>query len=172
MAATTQIGAAVSQPPPSSDASADQALFGDPSPRQAYSRLFFALQRVQRTIMPPLERALKAAGIADPIWYEILLAADEAGSAGVQMIDLQRRLFVPQYALSRHVARIERAGLIRRSSVQGAGRGQTVHLTDKARGLQERVWEIYREQIETAMGDRLAPAEAYAALKLMNRLYP
>jgi DNA-binding MarR family transcriptional regulator len=149
-----------------------QTDFGDADPSIGYYRLYFALQRIGRSIMPDIERALKAEGLADPIWFEILLAAEEAGDSGVQMLALQQRLFVRQYALSRHVARMERAGLIRRCSVPGAGRGQTVHLTDAAHGLQARVWDIYRHRIEAAFGDRLSPAEAYAALKLMNRLYP
>ena len=148
-----------------------QALFQDASPVHAYYRLFFALQRVARTMMPRIERALRAEGIADPVWYEILLAAEEAGPQGVQMLALQRRLFVQQYALSRHVGRMEQAGLIRREAVSGAGRGQSLHLTDRATGLQARIWAIYSHEIEAAMADRLTPAEAYAALRQVNRLY-
>lgn len=147
-------------------------MFGDADPRLAYSRVFFALQRINRTMMPGVERALREAGIADPVWYEILLAATEAGAAGVQMLALQQRLFLPQYALSRHIARMEKAGLIRRQSLRGAGRGQIIHLTDSARGLHDRIWLIYRAEIEGHLASRLSTAEAYQALKLLNRLYP
>lgn len=146
--------------------------FGDTDATLGYYRLYFALQRINRTMMPDIERALKAEGLADPIWYEILLAAEEAGSKGVQMLVLQRRLFVQQYALSRHVMRMEKAGLVRRSSVKGAGRGQRVHLTATAQGLQARVWAIYTRQIETALAGRLSTDEAYAAVQLINKLYP
>jgi DNA-binding MarR family transcriptional regulator len=158
------------QPVP--DAPTDQALFNDAGPTHAYFRLFFALQRVARAIMPDIERVLRNEGIADPIWYEILLAAEEAGEAGVQMMTLQRRLFVQQYSLSRHIARMERVGLIRTVSMQGAGRGKFVHLTTSAIGLQGRLWAIYSHRIEAAFADRLAPADTYAALKRVNRLYP
>jgi DNA-binding MarR family transcriptional regulator len=167
----SQPGDRVMSAEPCSASPDDQTLFGDSSPQHAYYRLFFALQRVARTIMPDIERALHAEGIADPVWYEILLAAEEAGTQGVQMLTLQRRLFVRQYALSRHVARMERVGLIRRVSVPGAGRGQTVHLTEAAQGLQHRLWAVYSQRIEAAVADRLTPAEAYAALRLVNRLY-
>jgi DNA-binding MarR family transcriptional regulator len=149
-----------------------EADFQDANPSISYYRLYFALQRISRTIMPDMERALKTEGLADPLWFEILLAAEEAGAAGVQMLTLQQRLFVPQYALSRHIARMERAGLIRRCPVPGVGRGQSVHLTKAALGLQARVWGIYRERIEVAFAGRLSTDEAYAALRLMNRLYP
>lgn len=156
---------------PHDDLAEHLAHYGDTDPDMGYTRLFFAFLRINRTMMPEIERALKEAEIADPIWYEILLAADEAGTTGVQMLALQRRLFVPQYALSRHISRMEKAGLIRRQSVQGAGRGQIVHLTDKARGLHSRIWQIYRRMILAALSDRLSPPEAYQALRLMNRLY-
>lgn len=152
--------------------SADQAQFGDTDPRHAYYRLYFALQRIERTILPGIEKALRHLGVADPIWYEILLAAEEAGPAGVQMLTLQNRLFLRQYALSRHVSRMEKAGLVRRESMTGAGRAQTVHLTERAAGLQAQIWEVYSREIEAAFADRLDPSEAYAALRLMNRLYP
>jgi len=158
----------------SSDRVLDSAAgyFGDVDPGTGYYRLYFALLRINRTIMPGIERALKAVGLADPVWFEILLAAEEAGAQGVQMLTLQRRLFVQQYALSRHIARMERAGLICRSSARGVGRGQTIRLTNAAAGLQERVWQVYRQHIEAAFADRLSTDEAYAALRLMNRLYP
>lgn len=146
--------------------------YGDADTKIGYYRLYFALQRIGRSIMPDIERALKSEGLADPIWFEILLAAEEAGESGVQMLALQQRLFVRQYALSRHIARMEGNGLIRRCSVPGPGRGQAIHLTEASQGLQARVWEVYRNRIEAAFADRLSPAEAYSALKLMNRLYP
>jgi DNA-binding MarR family transcriptional regulator len=67
---------------------------------------------------------------------------------------------------------MERAGLIRRRSVPGAGRGQTIHLTEAEQGLQARVWEVCLRRIESASADRLSPDKAYTALRLSNRLYP
>ena len=149
-----------------------RAAFGDQDEKTSYYRLYFALQRIGRSMMPAVEAALKAEGLADPIWYEILLAAEEAGEEGVRMLALQRRLFVQQYALSRHIKRMEQAGLIRRSSVPGVGRGQRVHLTPAALGLQSRIWAIYAQKIEEALASRLTTDEAYDAVRLMNRLYP
>lgn len=146
--------------------------FGDPDPQRAYNRVFFALLRIGRTVMPGVEKALRDIGIVDPIWYEILLATEEAGVDGIQMLALQRRLFVAQYALSRHVARIEKAGLIRRAATGGAGRGQTLHLTEQAKGLHHRVWQVYAAEIDKAFGSRMTTDEAYALVRVLNRLYP
>ena len=145
--------------------------FGDADTRIAYNRAFFALLRVERSLVPDISAALRDLGIADPIWYEILFATEEAGAEGVPMLDLQRRLNVPQYALSRHVARIEKAGLIRREATPGAGRGQRLFLTEAAEGLQEKVWAVYMDRIQQAMAPRLSTDEAYDLVRLLNRLY-
>lgn len=121
--------------------------------------------------MPGIEKALREMGIADPIWYEILLATEEAGDEGVQMQALEKRLYVPQYAISRHVARIEKAGLIRRTAAGGAGRGQILHLTERGRGLPGRIWAVYVELIQSAFAPAITTDEAYALVRLLNRLY-
>ncbi len=150
---------------------AGQSQFGDSDPNIAYGRVFFALLRVQRSVMPEIERTLREQGIRDPIWYEILYAVEQAGDGGVQMLSLQDRLAVPQYALSRHVARMEEAGLIRRQSVPGAGRGQSLHLTEKSQGLQARVWQTYAERIQAAIAPHMTTDEAYDLVRYLNRLY-
>lgn len=153
----------------------DQIAFGDDDPRIGYNRAFFALMRVNRALVPRIAKSLRSIGIADPIWYEILLATEEAGADGIQMIALQRRLFLPQYALSRHVARIEKAGLIRREAMAGSGRGagraQILHVTDKGKGLHRQVWQIYVAEIRSALAPRLTTDEAYALTRMLNRLY-
>lgn len=148
-----------------------QPQFGDDDPRTAYNRVFFAILRIHRTLMPQIEKALREVGIADPIWYEILLATEEAGEAGVQMQVLERRLFVPQYALSRHVARIEKAGLIRRAAAGGAGRGQILYIAEAGRGLPARIWQIYADKIRSAFAPALTTDEAYDLVRVLNRLY-
>lgn len=148
-----------------------QPQFGDDDPGIAYNRVFFGLLRVQRSLMPEIEKSLRGLGIPDPIWYEILYAVEQAGASGVQMLSLQDRLAIPQYALSRHVARMERAGLIRRESVPGAGRGQNLHLTEMSVGLQDRVWQVYVARIQAAIGPHMTTDEAYDLVRYLNRLY-
>ncbi len=143
--------------------------FGDADPQIAYNRLFFAVLRIQRQILPEIEKSLREIGIPDPIWYEILLAAEQP--EGVQMQVLERRLFVPQYALSRHIARIEAAGLVRRAAAGGAGRGQIIHVTEAGLGLHERIWQIYAQKIQEALAPKISTDEAYDLVRLLNRLY-
>lgn len=152
--------------------SKDQMFFGDDDPAIGYNRVWFNMIRLHRHLSPQIAKALKREGIADPIWYEILLRVEEAGEAGQQMSKLEDLLFVPQYALSRHVARLEKAGLIRREYVADGRRKQILFLTDKAAGLQERVWPIYHHAIQDTLADRCTPQEAYRMARLMVGLFP
>lgn len=147
------------------------APFGDSDPGVAYNRVVFALLRIDRTLMQGIRRQLADMGIPDPIWFEILLAAEEAGEDGVQMLTLQNRLFVPQSTLSRLIGRIEAAGLIHRRASNGAGRGQRVFLAPAARGLHQRIWQVYEAGIRDALSARMTTDEAYDLVRLLNRLY-
>lgn len=149
-----------------------QSRYGDAHPEIAYFRVHFALMRISRTLMPPIEAELRAQGIADPVWYEILLAAEESPAEGVRMQELERRLFLPQYSVSRHVARMQKAGLVTCKARAGKGRGQTVHVTALARGLHERVWQAYSAKLRATLEPKLSTDDAYALLDVLNRLYP
>ncbi|NHF74062.1 winged helix-turn-helix transcriptional regulator [Paracoccus sp. 12-3] len=121
--------------------------------------------------MAGIEKSLTKFGIRHPIWYEILYAVEQAGQNGIQMLDLQQRLAVPQYALSRHVDRMEKAGLIVRRPLPGAGRAKSLHLTEASVGLQDEVWEVYVRHIQDAIGPRMTTDEAYDLVRILNRLY-
>ena len=88
--------------------------FGDNTPVVSYNRVWFNIMRAQRKFLPRIAKALKTCGINDPIWYEILLEVELAGPGGQPMAALEDKLFVAQYALSRHFSRMEKAGLLRR----------------------------------------------------------
>lgn len=147
-------------------------LFDDPDPRIAHNRVWFNLMRIQRSIGPRIARALKAEGIGDPVWYEILLEVEKSGPEGLRMLELERRLFVPQYALSRHIARLEAAGLIRSEPLPTGGRARQLHLTPAGEGLHDRIWPAYMEAIQSELAHRLTVDEAYALSRLLVRLYP
>ncbi|MBJ2150032.1 iron chelate uptake ABC transporter family permease subunit [Paracoccus sp. IB05] len=133
--------------------------------------VYFALQRIQRTLMPEIEKRLRKMGIQDPIWYEILEAAELAGDEGVRMLALQRRLFVPQYALSRHVSRMVKAGLITREASGDAGRAQIIRLAPAGTGITGGIWDVCVDLIHKAFGPRISRGEAYPVLRMLNRLY-
>lgn len=150
----------------------EEPRFDDGDDRIAFNRVWFNLQRIQRSMGPRIARALKAQGIDDPVWYEILIEIERAGPDGLQMLELERRLYMPQYALSRHAARLETAGFVRREKLAGAGRGQKLFLTAQGQGLHQQIWPGYMAAIQEQLAHRLSVAEAYDLTRLLIRLYP
>ena len=76
--------------------------------------------------MSRVESALKAADLPPLAWYEVLVELERAGAYGVRPFALEEALQLPQYGLSRLLARMEAAGLVLRGSCPGDGRGQMV----------------------------------------------
>lgn len=136
----------------------------------SYSRVWFNLLRVQRRLVPLVLRVLKEENIKDPIWYEILEDVDKAGPQGLPMIELERKLHLPQYAVSRHVSRMEEAGFLTKSCFKDERRRNLIFVTDLAAGLHDRVWPKYFEAIKSEISGRLSQEEAYQLARLLIRL--
>ena len=150
----------------------DAGFFGDEDPRVAYNRMWFNIMRVHRKFYPRITKALKAEGINDPVWYEILLDIERGGPEGRLMGTLEERLFVPQYALSRHISRMEAAGLLRREYIADGRRKQILFLTRKGAGLHQRIWPVYDQLIKDELEHFMSTDEAYAIARNLIRLLP
>jgi DNA-binding MarR family transcriptional regulator len=136
------------------------------------NRVWFNLLRAERYLAPRIGRALKDIGIADPIWFEIMLQVNKAMPDGLPMGDLEARLHVSQYALSRHAGRMADAGLLQRQPRQGRGRGLTLHLSPTGISAIDDIWKAYETAIQSEIGSKLTPDEAYALTRLLMRLTP
>jgi DNA-binding MarR family transcriptional regulator len=144
----------------------------DADPLLGYNRAWFNLLRVQRYLVPRLSRKLRQIGLEDPVWYEILIEIEKAGVEGLGMGALERRLYLPQYALSRHAQRMEAAGLIQRRPQPGRGRSQILSLTELGAVMQEKVWPLYQTAIHEELMPQLTSDEAYSLTRLLIKLYP
>lgn len=146
--------------------------FGDDADRIAYNRVWFNLIRVHRKFYPRISKALRAEGINDPIWYEILLEVERAGVDGQPMAALEEKLFVPQYALSRHVSRLEKAGYLRRTFIADKRRKQILFLTDEGMGKHEKIWPIYMQAMQDEFGPLMSTDDAYQLTHLLLKALP
>ncbi|QDC11512.1 MarR family transcriptional regulator [Oceanicola sp. D3] len=135
------------------------------------NRVWFNLLRIHRSTGGRIAKALREIGVGDPVWYEILLELERAGPDGLPMAALERKLFCPQYALSRHAARLEEEGWIISAAAPGPGRGKVLRLTSAGKGRHGQIWEVYRAAIAEEVGRRLSVDETYALARLLIRLY-
>jgi DNA-binding MarR family transcriptional regulator len=131
----------------------------------AWTRLI----RAHRAALSHAEQALKEEGLPGLEWYDVLLELERAGR--LRPRDLQSRLLLAQYNMSRLLDRMAEAGLIERSSCPQDGRGQYVEITVEGRKLRRRMWPVYAAAIQSAIGARLGAGEAAELAALLGRIY-
>lgn len=113
----------------------------------------FALNRLMAGWNARLAARLEERGIGFPQWRVLMVAARAA--APLTIIELSERTLVPHSTLSRQVAAMEKAGLVRRVPAADDGRAVQVVLTPRGRGR-------YREALPLAL------AEAEAGLSALT----
>lgn len=132
----------------------------------AWARLI----RVGQLLVEGVEADLKAAGFPPLAWYDALLELRRAGPEGLRPFQLQQRMLLTQYNLSRLLDRMQRAGLVERSACAEDGRGTVVATTAEGLALRERMWPAYRAAIRTRFADKLTEGQADDLAQLMARL--
>ena len=139
-------------------------------PCESAVRAWARLLRAHQAALGRVESALKEAGLPPLGWYDVLLGLERAGPEGVRPFALERALLLPQYGLSRLLARMEEAGLVARGACPGDGRGQMVAVTDAGRAMRARMWPVYGAALQQAVGARLCAAEADSLADLLGKL--
>ena len=154
------------------DKSPNAAYFNDDDPNIAYSRVWFYILKSQRKFFLKFSQVLKDQGLGDPAWYEILFEINMAGAEGKLMGELESKLLLPQYGLSRHVSRMEKAGLLRRAFIADGRRKQVLFLTEEGNKRLDIVWPLYLDTLKKEMGPLLDTDEAYDLARSLLRLIP
>jgi len=113
---------------------------------------------------------LKDADFPPLSWYDVLLELERSGKDGMRPFELQDELLLPQYGISRLLNRIGTAGYIERHSCENDGRGQRLIITQTGKKIRRRMWSVYSEAIEQAVGSKLTPKEAETLCRLLKAL--
>ena len=129
-----------------------------------------ALQLVSRSLLAGVERDLKEHGLPPLAWYDVLLELHRAGDAGLRPFELQDRLLLAQYNLSRLLDRMARDGLVERVPAPEDGRGQVVRISKSGQAARKKIWPVYREAIGRRFADRLSDADSAALLRILQKL--
>jgi DNA-binding MarR family transcriptional regulator len=138
-------------------------------PSAAAQLAWIALNRARDAALARVEARLKAAGLPPLGWYDALLELERAGREGLRPVELERRLLLPQYGLSRLLARLEAEGLVTRTPCPHDARGQVATATAAGRALRRRMWRHYGPGIAEAMGG-LTEEEAGMLASLLGKL--
>ncbi len=126
------------------------------------------LIRAHRSALCSVERALRAAELPPLEWYDVLLELERGGP--LRPRDLQDRLLLAQYNLSRLLDRMESDKLIARERCSEDARCQWVRATAAGKALRQRMWPVYSCAIEQALGAKLTAGQAGRLSDLLARL--
>jgi DNA-binding MarR family transcriptional regulator len=133
-------------------------------------KTWISLTRAQQLALTDIERALKEAKLPPLAWYDALLELERAGDTGLRPYELERRMLLAQYNLSRLIARLSRAGYVARKACEDDGRGQVLVITASGRAMRRRMWAVYGPAMQAALGDRLSSAEIRQLSALLESL--
>ncbi len=106
-----------------------------------------------------IEDDLAGAEVLPLGWYDVLLALYEAPERRLRMHELASAILVTRGGLTRLVARIEKAGLLRREPDPVDGRGLYAALTDEGLEALRTTWPTYARGIAEHFGRHLTDEE-------------
>jgi DNA-binding MarR family transcriptional regulator len=89
---------------------------------------------------------------------------------GLRPNQLQKRMLLTQYNMSRLLDRLVEAGYVDRRPCPEDGRGQMVLLTPAGRALLKRMWPVYRTMITEHFADRLKEADCRSLSGILAKL--
>jgi DNA-binding MarR family transcriptional regulator len=142
----------------------------EPSPQ--ISDAWVRLVRVQQALLDAIEAELNAASFPPLAWYDALLELSRANDGKLRPLALEKAMLLPQYATSRLIDRLEKAGLIAREACPDDGRGQMIAITPAGRALRTKMWDVYGAAIARHVGAKLSNEEARRLSELLGKLAP
>jgi DNA-binding MarR family transcriptional regulator len=122
---------------------------------QVWVRLVRSHQRIRHEV----EAALKSEGLPPLEWYDVLLEL-ERHNEPLRARDLEQKLLLAQYNLSRLLDRLEKPRLIIRRPDPADGRSRLIQISDKGLATRRNMWPVYRRVVEGSIGARLTALQA------------
>lgn len=131
---------------------------------------WIALVRVQQKLMTEIEAALKKAGLPPLAWYDVLLELSRVSPDGMRPMELEEKLLLAQYSMSRLLDRMEKASLIERIKVPEDGRGQLVRRTKKGEVTQADIWPVYERVLRQRIAAKVSAQQAVELKAILRQL--
>jgi DNA-binding MarR family transcriptional regulator len=132
----------------------------------AWTRTVRLLHRVSHAV----ELDLKRSGLPPVIWNDALLELAQAPAGTMRSIELERRIVLRQYSLSRLINRLVESGLVERRPCEDDKRGLCVAITPAGRDLQKRSSRAYSTAVKRCVGAALSDADLVRLSDIFGRL--
>lgn len=128
-----------------------------------------SLVRAHRAAFAQVETSLKDAGFPPLAWYDALLELCREPK-GLRLQDMESRMLLPQYNISRLADRLAAESLVKKEVDPCDARSRVLTITGEGRELLKSMWPVYAKGIEKAIGIKLNHDEAVAISKLLKKV--
>ncbi len=131
---------------------------------------WYAFLRAHSSMLRRISNDLDEAGLPPLSWYDVLASLRDAPEQSLRQVELAERVLLSNSGLSRLIDRIERRGLVERTSCPTDRRSFYVTLTGAGAEMLDRMWPVYArgvaEDFLPALGDN--PCEVRAMLETIG----
>ncbi|WP_376096885.1 MarR family winged helix-turn-helix transcriptional regulator [Roseomonas sp. CCTCC AB2023176] len=127
----------------------------------------FSLNRLMAAWNARLAARLEERGVTFPQWRVLMVASRAEGA--LTIVELAERTLVPHSTLSRQVAAMERAGLVRREPSEDDARAVRVVLTPTGRARYREILPLALDETEQGLSPLTEP-ERKTLARLVARL--
>ncbi|WP_209010825.1 MarR family winged helix-turn-helix transcriptional regulator [Labrenzia sp. PHM005] len=130
------------------------------------------LQRASTAVLDRVETQLKADGFPPLSWYDVLLELRRGPEKVLRPIEIEKRVLLAQYNVSRLIDRLAAAGLVEKQAAPDDGRGKVICLTSKGTDLLDKMWPAYEAAVRREFSDYLSQEDAADLLRILGKVLP
>lgn len=134
-------------------------------PCQAWARLM----RVSGKLLLDIESDLKTANLPPLAWYDVLLEVRNAQPQWLRPVDIQEKMLIQQYNISRLIERLVKENYVERKSCDCDKRGQYIVLKADGKNILEKMWPIYKAAIDKHFGNKLDAKEIETLMHVLGK---
>jgi DNA-binding MarR family transcriptional regulator len=138
--------------------------------RESVLRVWLALFTARRRVLAAVAADLKAAGLPSLGICHVLIHLAKTANMRLRPVELEERLELPQYTLSRLIDRMAKSRLVRREACPEDGRSHFVAVTEEGLAAMQAIWPVYCAAVERHVGANLCDASAGSLASLLDRI--
>ncbi len=132
--------------------------------------VWIKLFRLERSLLNTVNQNLRKAGFPPLGWYDILWELKKTPTHRLRPLEIEQRVLLTQYNLSRLIDRMVKKSYVSRESCGNDKRGQWIVLTEQGKVLREQMWPIYAASIQQYLGLRLQVEEVKFLNDILTKL--
>ena len=133
---------------------------------------WIGLARVRRRLLRVVERRLKRVGLPPLLWHDALQLLAVQPSGELSAPELEQKLALRQYQVSRLIDALAEGGCIIRRRLPAVGRTMLVQLTARGRDLQQRMAEVYASVVDAEITGYFTEQEADVLVERLKLFDP